>query len=122
MTNFLFDKAPITGRSYQPRPGYEEGPVVFSPQQQSHFLLDISNLQYDTRLARLVTATYKNRIDATIDQPPFALDFGELHLMTIIDLGKQLVEVRNDIVDKDIASQEQRKHVRHLLQEYCTPY
>ncbi len=120
MTSFLFDDAPNTGRSYvRSQANRRHDPVVFSPQDQARFLTDLSGLHYDARLAHFVVATYSNRIDATVDPPPFMLDFGELYLMNIIDLGKQLLEARKDIADKKVVSREQRQDVRHLLHEYC---
>jgi hypothetical protein len=94
-------------------------PLVFSLEDHNQFLGKLSKDDYSTRLASLVIATYENRIDATVDYPTFMLDFGELHLMNIIDVGKQLFQARKHIKEGSSVAEEKRQEIRRLLHEYC---
>ncbi len=102
--------------------------LIYGPQssnaltanQLARFLAEHASKDYNIKLAEIVTASSKDQIDATIEEPPFMLEFAELFHMNIIDLGKQLLEARRDIINNREATEEARKHVSRLLHEYCT--
>jgi len=82
---------------------------------------------YEARLFRFGTASRANQLSNSVADPPFVLLFRELYAMAILDLGRQLADIRAEIFEarrnstdaKRSEGEDRQARLLKLLHQYC---